>query len=245
MEVLGIQTRALYPPKDDLFSVFDEYLNDVRDGDIVVVSSKVMAIHQGRCLRADKTDKDVLVEKEAERIFSYYNSAVDRRFRLTIKGHTLVSAGGVDESNGNGYFVLWPDDIFGMCREIRQYYRKRFGVRDIAVIAVDSHSAPLRYGAVGIAIGFWGMHPLRNYIGEEDIFGRKFVVERANLVDSLAASAVLVMGEGAEQTPIAIIRDAKNIRFTNSDTRDELLIPFEEDVYAPMLKVLKKTADDK
>jgi len=241
MEVLGVKTRVMRPPKDDLFAVFDEFVEDVCEGDVVVVSSKVMAIHQGRCVRADEADKDALVEEESERMFSYYNSAFGRRFRLTLKEHTLVSAGGVDESNGDGFFILWPEDSFAMCREIREYLRKRFGVSHLAVVAADSHSLPLRYGAMGVSIGFWGMRPLKKYQGKKDLFGREFIIERANLVDSLASAATLVMGEGAECMPVAIVRDAEGIVFADEDMREELLIPIEEDMYWPMLRVLKKS----
>lgn len=236
-----MKTRVMRPPKDDLFAVFDEFVEDVCEGDVVVVSSKVMAIHQGRCVRADEADKDALVEEESERMFSYYNSAFGRRFRLTLKEHTLVSAGGVDESNGDGFFILWPEDSFAMCREIREYLRKRFGVSHLAVVAADSHSLPLRYGAMGVSIGFWGMRPLKKYQGKKDLFGREFIIERANLVDSLASAATLVMGEGAECMPIAIVRDAEGIVFADEDMREELLIPIEEDMYWPMLRVLKKS----
>lgn len=236
-----MKTRVMRPPKDDLFAVFDEFVEDVCEGDVVVVSSKVMAIHQGRCVRADEADKDALVEEESERMFSYYNSAFGRRFRLTLKEHTLVSAGGVDESNGDGFFILWPEDSFAMCREIREYLRKRFGVSHLAVVAADSHSLPLRYGAMGVSIGFWGMRPLKKYQGKKDLFGREFIIERANLVDSLASAATLVMGEGAECMPVAIVRDAEGIVFADEDMREELLIPIEEDMYWPMLRVLKKS----
>lgn len=245
MEIIGIKTRIINPPQDDLYGAMDESVQDVQEGDVFLVSSKVMAIHQGRCVLATDVDKDELVIQEAERIFSYYNSAFGKRFRLTLKKNTLIGAGGVDESNGDGYYILWPTKIMELCREIREYLCKRFGVKDIAVIAVDSHSLPLRYGAMGISIGFYGMKPLKPYEGTKDLFGKKFTVERSNLVDMLASAGTLVMGEGTEQMPLAIIRGAKQIEFVDEDTSKELFIPLEEDMYWPMLQILEKNTEKK
>ena len=231
------------PPQDDLYEVMGESVQDVQEGDVFLISSRVMAIQQGRCVLATSVDKDELVVQEAERIFSYYNSAFGKRFRLTLKKNTLIGAGGVDESNGNGYYILWPEEIMELCREVRVYLCNRFGIKNIAVIAIDSHSLPLRYGAMGISIGYYGMKPLKPYEGTEDLFGKKFTVERSNLVDMLASAGTLIMGEGTEQMPLAIIRGAKQIEFVDEDTSKELFIPLEEDMYWPMLSILKDRKD--
>lgn len=238
MEIFPIQTRIMRPPKDDLYAVLDESLSEVREGDVLLVSSKIMAIHQGRCIHTNEANRDDLIDREAEKAYQYYNTAVGRKFRLTLKGNTLISAGGIDESNGDGHYVLWPENVFGFCKEIREYVCKKFGIKNLAVIAVDSHSLPLRYGAMGVSIGFYGMRPLRHYKGKEDLFGREFEVERSNLVDELAAAGTLVMGEGSECKPLAIVRGLSALEFVDRDTSKELLVPIEEDVYWPFLKVL-------
>lgn len=240
MKVIGVKTRVMRPPKDDLYEVMEESVKDVRDGDVVLVSSKVMAIHQGRCIAVSEASKEELVERESERMFAYYNNAYGKRFRLTLKGHTLVSAGGLDESNGDGHYILWPEEIIDFCSEIRTWIQKQFGVGQVAVIAVDSHSLPLRYGAMGISIGYFGMKPLKRYQGKSDLFGRPFEVERSNMVDMIAAAGTLVMGEGSECAPLAIVRDVLGIEFTDHDTSNELFIPIEEDMYWPLLKVLQE-----
>ena len=240
MEVIGIKTRVLDPPKDSLFEVLEESLKDIQEKDSVLISSKIMAIHQGRCIAREKASIQQLIHQESDRILSYHNTALGRSFGITLKNNTLVSAGGVDQSNGNGYFILWPENIIEFCKEIRSYICNRFSVNEIAVIAVDSHSLPLRYGAVGVSIGYYGMRPLKNYQGKEDLFGRDFRVERSNLIDMLASAGTLVMGEGREQTPIALIRDVGDIEFVDYDTSDEFYVPIEQDMFWPLLKILKK-----
>lgn len=237
MEVIGIQMRIMQPPKDDIYTLFDESVVEVREKDVLAISSKIMAIHQGRCVSVSEADKEELVKQEAEKMFFYYNEACRRNFRLTLKGNTLVSSAGIDESNGNGYYILWPENIVEFCKEIRAYFVKRFALRNLAIICVDSHSIPLRYGAVGISIGYYGMYPLKKYVGTKDLFERSFVCETSNKVDMLAGAGTLVMGEGKEQCPLAIIRGGGDIEFVDKDTSKEFFVPLEEDIHKPLFEI--------
>lgn len=239
IQFLPIQTRVLVPPKDNLFEALDESLTVVREKDILVLSSKVMAIHQGRCVLKGSGDecenKRRIAKREADSSVEYTNPD-GHRFHLTLIYDALISSAGIDESNGNDYFVLLPKNPNVLCRDVWQYARKRFGVTDIGVIAVDSHSVPLRYGAMGVSIGFYGVRPLKPYAGKEDLFGRQLRVEKSNVVDSIAAMSTLAMGEGDEQTPLAIVRGLTGIEFTNAPTWDELVFPPEADMYYPLLE---------
>ena len=97
---------------------------------------------------------------------------------------------------------------------------------------------PLRAGAVGVALGYAGFQGIKNYIGEKDIFGRIFKMSKTDVADSLATSAVLCMGEGKEQQPLAVITDAPII-FTNKRAKNELIIDPSKDIYAPLFSNLK------
>src|SRR5205823_3633039 len=103
----------------------------------------------------------------------------------------------------------------------------------------DSKTTPLRWGVTGVALAHSGFEALNSYIGQPDLFGRPLHVTRVNVMDALAAAAVLVMGEGAEQTPLAWLDDLPFVRFQPRDpTPDEiaaLAIGLDEDLYAPML----------
>jgi F420-0:gamma-glutamyl ligase len=93
---------------------------------------------------------------------------------------------------------------------------------------------------VGVALGYAGFKAIRNYIGEKDIFGRVLKMSRTDVGDSLAAAAVLCMGEGKEQQPLALITDAP-IEFTEKINKKELLINIKEDLYLPLFgSILKK-----
>ena len=92
---------------------------------------------------------------------------------------------------------------------------------------------------MGRSIGYAGFEPLKSYVGKKDLFGRKSRFTQSNIADALAASAVVVMGEGNEQTPVAILRDAP-VRFTkqrgvNKKSPSLVLLP-EKDIYAVVYK---------
>jgi F420-0:gamma-glutamyl ligase len=152
-----------------------------------------------------------------------------------LKDNTLIPSAGIDESNANGYYILWPRNSHKEAKNICNYLKKKFSIKDLAVIITDSHTSPMRYGTTGISIGFYGLEPLKNYINEKDIFDRTIKMTQSNVVDALAVIGVLSMGEGNEQTPMAIISNAAFVKFTNEETYQELLIPAKEDIYYPLL----------
>lgn len=227
MQYIPIKTRILQPPQDDLFSVLDTSLVDVREGDIIAVSSKVVAIHEGLCLPVEGTDKAALVSAESELSIprSYWPSP------LTVKCGAFIGTAGIDESNANGYYVLLPKDPFLSAQLIHEYLTKRFAVKNVGVVVTDSHSSPLRRGAVGVAIGFWGFKPTTNYVGKPDLFGREMRIEVGNLADALAAGAGVVMGETNECQPVVIIRDTPEVTFLDGNHKDELIVGFENDTF--------------
>ena len=110
----------------------------------------------------------------------------------------------------------------------------------MGVIITDSRLVPLRRGVVGIAIGFFGFKPLKDYRGKKDLFGREFKMETSNMPDSLATAAVLEMGEGSEGKPIAVISQVPGIEFINKDYKPRSSfysyeISEKEDMFYPFL----------
>jgi len=227
MEFIPVKTRRLDPPQDDLYAALDDALTEVKEGDVVAVSSKVVAIDEGNCVPIEGTDKKKLVEEESDLLIprSYWTSP------LTIVKNAFIGTSGVDESNSGDYYVKLPSDSFESAQKIHSYLTERFNLKNVGVVITDSHSSPLRRGASGISISFWGIKPTINHIGEEDLFGREMQIEVSNVVDGLAAGASLVMGEVAEQQPIIIIRDIPSLTFVEGNQMEEAYVPFHEDTY--------------
>ncbi len=238
MQFLPIKTRRLLPPKDDIYKVLDESLPKLKEGDVLIIASKVLAIHQGRCVFKSQISnlKSQIIQQEADYTLPAYKLKGSEMI-ITIKDHTLIPSAGIDESNGNGYFILWPKNTNKLCKEICGYLKKKSKIKKLAIIAIDSHTLPLRWGTVGISIGFYGLEPLLDYRGKKDIFGRKLKYTQSNIIDSLSAMAAMLMGEGSETTPLIIARNAKFIKFTNKDTHKKLVIDPKKDLYYPILKI--------
>ena len=227
MEYIHVKTRVMHPPQDDLYEVLDASLTDVHDGDVVLVTSKIVAIHQGRCVPIDGTDKDKLVDEEAD-------YRIDRsyfKYPITIKYNTFLAAAGIDASNSGEYYALLPEDPFGAAKEIWEYLRKKHKVENLGVIITDSHHIPFRTGAMGISISFWGIEPVDFHQGKPDLFGRPIEASSTNMVDTIAAGGAIVSGEVDECHPVVIARNVPNLVFTDKDVRHKLLVPPHNDMY--------------
>lgn len=238
MVVTPIKTKPIQLG-DDLFRVLDQYLPKLHDRDILAVTSKIVSICEGAIVKNDgKADKLSLIKQEAD---SYLDLPLSQSYgvTITIKDHKLVANAGIDESNGNGYFILWPKKPFASAALIWQHIRQKHRVTHLGIIITDSHIMPLQWGTRGRAIAWCGLEPLKNYIGTPDIFGHNLRMTKASIIDGLAAAAVTVMGEGSEQTPLALIQDVPFVTFqTHSPTQkeiDALHIRLEEDIYAQFL----------
>ena len=196
-----------------------------------MVTSKIVALSEGRV--ADGKDKEKLIRQEST------HALKTKRVWLTIKDGMLIANAGIDDSNGNGKLVLLPKDSFKSANKIRSSLLQNYKIRKLGVIISDSVVMPLRAGVVGIALGYAGFKGVRDYRGKKDLFGRKFKFSQTNVADSLATAAALVMGEGAECKPLAVISDAPVI-FSITTDKKEIQIPTKDDMYKPLLSVLKK-----
>ncbi|MEO8267717.1 MAG: coenzyme F420-0:L-glutamate ligase [Ilumatobacteraceae bacterium] len=188
------------------------------DGDIVVVTSKIVSKAEGRTLElADVEpspfaiewsatwDKDPAVTevvlREAKRIVRQLGPVL-----ITETHHGFVCANsGVDQSSSgaHGRLVLLPSDPDASARRIRAGLAE-IGV-DVAVIISDTFGRAWREGQTDIAIGIAGMQPIHSYIGQFDPHGHEFKVQAVCLADELAGAAELVKGN-ISRMPVGVIR---------------------------------------
>lgn len=174
------------------------------DGDVLVVTQKVVSKAEGRIEAIDLDDPKLhksIVERESVRV-------VRRRGDLIISetSHGWICANaGVDLSNiAAGYAALLPIDSDRSSRRIRDALRHRYGV-DVAVIVSDTFGRPWRRGLTDVAIGCAGIRPIADLRGSTDSLGRELQVTEVCVVDELAAAADLVCGKAAG-IPVAICR---------------------------------------
>jgi dihydrofolate synthase / folylpolyglutamate synthase len=237
MQIEAIKTHKITITDQNVFAILDAYLPGLNDGAVLAITSKIVAICQGRVVPVGTVDKHTLIAQEAD-----YFLPPDRskyHMTLTITQGLLAATAGIDESNGNGYYVLWPHSLQHTANAVWAYLRRRFGCEHLGVIITDSKTTPLRTGVTGVALAHSGFQALNDYVGTVDCFGRRLRMTQGNVVDALAAAAVLVMGEGNEQTPLAVISGLPFVRFQahepSAEELQQLRIAPEDDIYGPLL----------
>ncbi len=237
MIVEPIKTDKIIVGGPSLWEVLEKSIPTLPNHSILAITSKIVSICEGRVVRIGTADKRDLIEAESQYYIPPEKSKYD--ISLTITRDILIPTAGIDESNGNGYYILWPSDPQKTANEIRKKLVSKFKQPNIGVLITDSTTTPMRLGITGIAISYSGFSALNNYIGEKDLFERTLKVTKANVANALAASAVLVMGEGSEQRPLARISDIPFVHFDekapSTNELKELRISSEDDVYAPLI----------
>jgi coenzyme F420-0:L-glutamate ligase / coenzyme F420-1:gamma-L-glutamate ligase len=217
MEIVGVAGLPEIQPGDDLAAQIAR-ATAIRDGDVVVVTSKVVSKAEGRIVELDTVtpsgfatewgttwDKDPrvveLVLRESKRIVRMVGPVL-----ITETHHGFVCANsGIDQSSSGaaGRVVLLPEDPDGSARRIRADFAAQGA--DVAVIVSDTFGRPWREGQTDVAVGIAGIAPLHSYIGEVDPHGHEFRVQELCVVDELAGAAELVKGN-TSRVPVAVIR---------------------------------------
>ena len=166
-----------------------------------------------------------LVTREADVIMGGVYRAV-----LTVRDGIMVANAGIDHKNvPEDCAALWPDNPNQRAKEIRERIMKITG-KKVGVILVDSRVMPLRRGTIGFALGFSGIKPTIDCRGKKDLYGKSLKITYMNVIDDLAATAHLLMGETDERVPLVIIRGAP-VEITDDYDPDEVKIPYKDCIY--------------
>lgn len=236
MRVQPIKTHPIVPSERDLLALLDRYVTALPERSVLAITSKIVALCEGRVRPIAGVDKRALIIEEAER---YLEPDARYNVSLTLKHDMLIATAGIDESNTDGHYVLWPSDSQRTADVVREHLTRRFGRSELGVVITDSRTTPLRLGVTGVALAHSGFRALNDYVGTKDLFGRSLRMTKVNVMDALATSAVLVMGEGNESTPMAVLEELPFVTFqARSPTPaelQELRIALEDDLYAPLL----------
>ena len=198
------------------------------DGDVLVVTQKIVSKAEGRLVEIDASDPlshKALVEQEARRVVRRRGDLI-----ITETKHGFICANsGIDLSNvERGFAALLPLDSDRSARRIRDIVRARLGV-EVGVIVSDTFGRPWRKGLTDVAIGVAGIAGVVDLRGTEDALGRVMQVTEVAVADELASAGELVMGK-SNGIPVAVIRGAEASWFRDSSV-DELIRPPAEDLF--------------
>ncbi len=233
MTVLPIQTR-LFQARENLtrFIVESTPREQTKEKMILVVTSKIVSLAEDRFAPVSGLSKQELVERESD----VYLGEIGYGCFLTIKHGLMIASAGIDESNSaNGDYILFPEDPFASAQKLWHELREAWDLEELGVLLTDSKTTPLRRGTSGICLSYWGFNAVINMVDTPDLFGRMLKMTRMNMADGLAGAAVMLMGEGRESRPLAVIHNS-GVEFTQQTDPSEILIPLEEDLYYPILR---------
>ena len=194
----------------------------VEDGDILVVTQKVVSKAEGRTVDlrtiepsplaielASAADRDPrLVEVVLSESRSIVRMDRDRGIIISETRHGFVCANaGVDTSNvpGNDTVCLLPEDPDRSARDVLREVNEIVPGTRLGAVISDTHGRAWREGLTNLAIGVAGMDPIQDYRGTTDVFGTVLKVTAIAVADELASAAELVMGK-ATGVPVAIVR---------------------------------------
>ena len=221
LEVLPIPGLPEVGPGDDLADLLDRV--DIRDGDVVVVTQKVISKQEGRIVPT--SDRDAAIAAETVRVVAARDDLVIAETR-----HGFVCANaGVDASNvADGMLTLLPDDPDASAARLRRALVDRRSLERLGVVITDTFGRPWRDGLVDIAIGVAGMPAIVDLRGTPDHGGRLLDATVVALADQVAAAAGAVMGK-AERIPAAVVR---GLAWNGDDgTAHDLVRPAELDLF--------------
>jgi coenzyme F420-0:L-glutamate ligase/coenzyme F420-1:gamma-L-glutamate ligase len=228
LTILPVEGVPAVRPGDVLADVIATHA-ELAEGDVVVVTQKVVSKAEGRLVEVDPDDPlshKSLVEAEAVRVLRRRGDLV-----MTETRHGFVCANaGVDLSNvERGWAALLPVDADRSARRIRDGLRARLGI-SVGVIVSDTFGRTWRRGLTDVAIGCAGVAAVVDLRGTSDTYGRELQVTEVCVADELAGAAELVMGK-SRGVPFAVVRGVDPEWLREGSVTAEVVRPWQEDLF--------------
>jgi coenzyme F420-0:L-glutamate ligase/coenzyme F420-1:gamma-L-glutamate ligase len=207
LQVLPVAGIPRIRPGDDLAAIIAAAAPWLRDGDVLVVTSKIISKAEGQLVdvpaegpERDAAREEILTEQTARPV------ARRGQTRIVATHHGFVmAAAGIDASNvDKNQLVLLPKDPDASARALRAAMAERYGLH-VAVIVSDTMGRPWRAGLTDVALGVAGIVPILDHRGQTDPYGNELQITQMAVVDELAAAAELVKGK-CDEVPVAVVR---------------------------------------
>ena len=241
LEVIPLSIKREIGTDDKLVDVILSSKPKFEDGDILVLSQKIVSKQEGRIVNISLVIPSILavgIGSEYERDPKLIEIILSETKRIVRMGHGILivetknglicANAGVDESNvNNGYATLLPSNPDKSARNLRDEIFKKTK-KNVAVLISDTFGRPFRMGQTDCAIGVSGIDSIIDFQGKKDTFGKILQITAIAIADELCSASELVKGKTL-QNPAAIIR---NYKFTaHEGTMKSLLRPDDEDLF--------------
>ncbi|MGI0027539.1 MAG: coenzyme F420-0:L-glutamate ligase [Nitrosopumilaceae archaeon] len=245
---------SVYPIKSEIkterFDLFESLISSLektqitlKNGDVIVISSKFVANSQGRVIDyehvfSSEESKSLgkkfqinpkiaeIILRESDTIFGGVSG-----FVITSADNIMVPNAGIDKSNAQkGKIVLYPVDSYRVAEQLRRKIFLKY-LMHVGIIIIDSRLMPARVGTVGVAIACAGIEPISDIRGQKDLFGNPLKVTFQAVADNLASIANLKMGEGSGATPFCVIKNSEAQITDRKISQHEMTISHDQCVY--------------
>jgi coenzyme F420-0:L-glutamate ligase/coenzyme F420-1:gamma-L-glutamate ligase len=239
LQVIPVSIDRRIQAGDDLADLLHAHLESViwpdgssslTDGDVVVVTSKIVSKSEDRIVQA--SSRDEAIDREAVRVVATKTTPKGTTKIVQTKHGLVMAAAGVDASNvDEGTIALLPVDPDSSARAMTLALRASLGVQ-VAVVITDTMGRPWRMGVTDVAIGSAGLQVLDDYTGRTDSYGRTLEMTIIAIADEIAAAADLVKGK-VTNAPVAVVRGMAEFVTADLESGSAALIrPLDEDLFS-------------
>lgn len=232
VELLPLNCSVRFRPfslTNAVIEAVEESHSSIKDGDVLVVSSKFVSVSEGRFRELSRVMTTSRARKLALRfemrpelaqlVIEESDSIIGGvpGFLLSINKGVLAPNAGIDSSNApRGQVVLYPKNPVSSAHRLRRHLlnilkRDGIGVKRLGIIFSDSRITPTRLGTVGVAIATSGIRPTMDLRGKKDLFDNRFKFTLRALADQIATAAEICMGEATESRPLVIVRGVRGV----------------------------------
>lgn len=236
--MLAVPMDHRFAPGDDLAAILGDALAHaawpdgsygLQRGDVVVVTSKIIAKAEGRVVTAETRDAAI----DANTVRTVATKETPRGITKIVQTHDglVLAAAGVDASNTEaGTVVLLPEDCDESAARLRRHLAEQFGI-ELAVVVTDTMGRPWRLGVTDVAIGASGVVVLDDFTGRVDEYGNTLEMTVVAIADEIAAAADLATGKlgGA---PLAIVRGLGPFVSDTAQQARDVVRPLDEDLFS-------------
>ena len=245
LKIIPIKTGLIKRGDDPISKILNSLPEKPLEKDVLVISTKPLLIAYGLIIKPEsiKPSKEAYLIAEEYNIEPWFGELIIRysdcilggveRVVSTIIDNIVVANASIDRKNVGGGMVSMPfTALKNVAKKFFNAILEKYRVK-VGIIISDSVVYPLRRGTSAVAVYVYGFNPVKDYRGYNDLYGRRIIFTQMALADSIAAAAHIVMGEGNEMTPAALVRGV-DIELIDGDTTNQAKMTINECMYKDM-----------
>lgn len=248
-EAFAIENVPLIQKGNDIAQIICNRA-EIFNNDIIVIASTIVAKAEGAFIYTENiTPSSEAIDFSRKNRFTpeFVQAILDRSSECFVSspimlvqmnnGHVCINAG-IDESNVEGEKLLDMPENPDLSAQLIGEKIEKLTHKKISIIITDTNGRAFKIGQIGVAVGVYRLHPIKDWKGQKDLFGKELKITEESIADELAGAANLLMGEGDGGYPVVIIRGL-NLRANQSTSIKEMHRSDEQDIIKKSLRYLR------